>query len=273
MRQARASSWAWFAIAALGLGGLMFAERRWPLRGAGAGTGTGSSRRVVNLMLGAMSLAVVALVEQPLAGRLAGRVVARRQGLVQALPGPGWLRDAAAVLLLDYATYHWHVATHRVPLLWRLHRVHHSDEVMDWTTALRFHSLDMLVSVPVRLAEVRLIGVSPRALSVYEGWFFAQVVFHHADLRLGTDRALAQIITTPGMHDIHHRADAAALDSNYSSGFSLWDHLHGTFSAERPDVGIGVPGLSDTGLRAALTLPLERIADERAPAKLGTSDA
>jgi sterol desaturase/sphingolipid hydroxylase (fatty acid hydroxylase superfamily) len=253
----------------------MLAERRWPLRGAGPHPGT--SRRAVNLALGAMSLAVVALIEQPLAGRLAGRIVARRQGLVQGLPGlgpeRGWLRDAAAILLLDYATYHWHVATHRVPLLWRLHRVHHSDMGMDWTTALRFHALDMLVSAPVRLAEVRLIGVSPRALSVYGGWFFAQVVFHHADLRLGADRALAQIITTPGMHDIHHRADAAALDSNYSSGLSLWDHMHGTFRAECPDVGIGVPGLSDRGLAAALTLPFETIANHHAPANPAAPDA
>jgi sterol desaturase/sphingolipid hydroxylase (fatty acid hydroxylase superfamily) len=244
---------AWFAVAALGLGGLMLAERRWPLRGAGARAG--ASRHVVNLMLGAMSLAVVALVEQPLAGRLAGRVVARRQGLVQALPGPGWLRDAAAILLLDYATYHWHVATHRVPVLWRLHQVHHSDGAMDWTTALRFHALDMLVSVPVRLVEVRLIGVRPRALRLYGAWFFANVVFHHADLKLGADRQLAWFMTTPGMHDIHHSAEASALDSNYSSGLSIWDRLHGTFNEARPDSAIGIPGVEPPSLGAALAMP------------------
>ncbi|WP_439533964.1 sterol desaturase family protein [Polymorphobacter sp.] len=216
-----------------------------------------SARLRTNLALGAISLAVVTLVEQPLAMRLAGRVVARRQGLVQALPG-AWLRDLAAILLLDYATYHWHVATHRVPLLWRLHRVHHSDQAMDWTTALRFHGLDMALSVPLRLAEVRLIGASPRALALYGGWFFANVAFHHADLKLGADRELAWFLTTPGMHDIHHRADAAALDSNYSSGLSLWDRVHGTFSAARPDVGIGIPGLATQPLAAALALPFTR---------------
>jgi sterol desaturase/sphingolipid hydroxylase (fatty acid hydroxylase superfamily) len=249
MRQARAL-WPLLGAAA-GLAALVLAERRWPRRAAPPD----ARRTVTNLALGVASLAVVALAEQPLSARLAGRVVARRQGLVQALPLSPWQRDLAAILLLDYATYHWHVATHRVPLLWRLHRVHHSDRAMDWTTALRFHALDMALSVPLRLAEVRLIGASPRALSFYGAWFFANVAFHHADLKLGFDRSLAWFMTTPGMHDIHHRAEARALDSNYSSGISLWDRLHGTFNDHRPDVGMGVAGLEDEGLVSLLVMP------------------
>nr|WP_310523907.1 sterol desaturase family protein [Polymorphobacter sp.] len=243
-------------IAALAVGALLLAERLWSKR---VRTQEEPERTVRNLALGAMSLAVVAGVERPLARALAVRVEREGLGLAQALPGHGpvvtLVRDAAAMLLLDWSMYHWHVATHRVPLLWRLHRVHHVDADMDASTALRFHVVDMMVSVPLRLVQVRVFGVSPRALAIWQGWFFGSVLFHHADVELGFDRALAWVVTTPGMHDIHHRADAAALDSNYSAGLSVWDRLHGTFSEVRPDVGIGVTG--DQGFVAALLMPFE----------------
>lgn len=239
----------------IGVGLLWLAERRWPRR-------TPQQRRAarlpVNLGLGALSLAVVALAERPLAGRVAARVEAKGMGLAQKIKGPAWLRDIVGVVLLDFATYHWHVATHRVPMLWRLHAVHHADKDMDWTTALRFHAADMALAVPLRMAEVRLLGVSPRALDIYNNWFFANVAFHHANLKLPFDAQLAYVFTSPGMHDIHHRADAAATDANYSSGLSIWDRLFGTFSAHRPNVPIGVPGWEQRpapGLTESLTLP------------------
>jgi sterol desaturase/sphingolipid hydroxylase (fatty acid hydroxylase superfamily) len=161
------------------------------------------------------------------------------------------------MLLLDWSMYHWHVATHRVPWLWRLHRVHHVDADMDASTALRFHALDQLISVPLRLAQVRLFGVSPRALALWEGFFGASVLFHHADLDLPFDRELSWLLTTPGMHDVHHRADAASLDSNFSAGLSIWDRLHGTFADTAPNVPIGLVGGGPQGLAAALVMPFE----------------
>lgn len=237
----------WLAAAAIG--GLLIAERLWPKR---VRTQPEPARTLTNLVLGATSLAVVAAVQRPLALPLAARVEAQRQGLAQQLPAP--LRDLAAMLLLDWSNYHWHVATHRVACLWRLHLVHHSDRDMDASTALRFHAVDMGVSVALRLAQVRLFGVSPRALELWEGFFFASVLFHHADLDLRFDAPLALVLTTPGMHDIHHRADAAALDSNFSAGLSVWDRLHGTFSDVEPPMPIGVPGVPVTGLADALLL-------------------
>ena len=115
-----------------------------------------------------------------------------------------------------------------------------------------------MTSVPLRLAQVRLLGVSPRALEVWEGFFFASVLFHHADLALPFDAALAGLVTTPVMHDIHHRADATATDSNFSAGLSLWDRLHGTFSDVRPSVPMGVPAYRDASeidLAGSLALP------------------
>ncbi|MBC7522751.1 MAG: sterol desaturase family protein [Sandarakinorhabdus sp.] len=247
MQQPRAKG-LWLAAA---IGGLLFAERLWPRR---VRTQPEPQRTLTNLALGAMSLAVVAGVQRPLATRLATRVALRRQGLAQAL-GPVWARDLAAILLLDWSNYHWHVATHRTPWLWRLHLVHHVDADMDALTALRFHGLDQLVSVPLRLAQVRVLGVSPRALALWEGFFFASVLFHHADLDLPFDAPLSWALTSPAMHDIHHRADPAALDSNFSAGLSLWDRLYGTFSAAATDAPIGVPGGGAQGLLAALTMP------------------
>ena len=250
-RERRSGLW----LVAAAITGLLVAERLRPRR---VRTQPQPQRSATNVALGVMSLAVVAGVQRPLATRLATQVAAQRLGLAQALGGPPWLRDAAAMLLLDWTNYHWHVATHLVAWLWRLHLVHHIDLDMDASTALRFHAADMLVSVPLRLAQVRLLGVSPRALEIWEGFFFASVLFHHADIDLPFDDRLAWLLTTPGMHDIHHRADLAASDSNFSAGLSLWDRLHGTFSRVQPPVPIGVPGYRDPtemGFIDALAMP------------------
>lgn len=255
---ATAAGWK-LALAAAGLAALLVAERARPLRHR---TQAEPGRTLRNLALGALTMATVAAVQSPLAGPLARRVERRRLGVAQVLPGPVWLRDAAAFLLLDYTIYAWHILTHRVPVLWRLHLVHHIDLDMDASTALRFHALDMAVSVPWRLAQIRLAGAGPRAAAAWQGFFFASVLFHHADLRLGSwDRRLAWLLTTPGMHDIHHRAERSATDSNWSSGLSVWDRLHGTLRTERSDAPVGVPGYQQAGdgkLVQALTLPFVR---------------
>ncbi len=247
----------WLAAA---LGGLLVAERLWPRR---VRTQAEPARTARNLALGALNALVIGGIQTPRAQRLAADVVLKRQGIAQQLPEP--LRDFAAFLLIDCSNYYWHIATHRVAILWRLHRVHHIDRDMDASTALRFHVVDMGISVGLRLAQVRLIGVSPRALAAWEGFFMASVLFHHADLDVPGDAALAWLVTTPGMHDIHHRADAGSLDSNYSAGLSVWDRLHGTFADTAPDVPIGVPGdMAEQGLVAALLLPFEPGSSSRA---------
>ncbi len=239
------------------IGWLLFAERHWPRR---ARTQPEPERTLRNATLGVMSLAVVALMQRPLAQPLARHVAERGKGLAQNIPAPPWLRDVAAFLALDYTMYLWHIATHRVAWLWRLHLVHHIDLDMDASTALRFHAVDMAVSVPLRLLQIRVLGAGPRALAVWEGWFFTSVLFHHSNLRLSFDDALAHVLTTPGMHDIHHRADFAAQDRNFSSGLSVWDWWHGTIALRAVDAPLGVPGRGDAasqGLWRALALPFE----------------
>ena len=132
-------------LAVAGFAALLVMEHRRQLRRP---TQHEPARMVRNLLMGGMSMAVVAAVETPLAGRLAGVMERRRWGLVQRLPVPGPVRDALAVIGMDYTIYLWHVLTHKVPLLWRFHLVHHLDLDLDSTTALRFHAVDMLMSLP-----------------------------------------------------------------------------------------------------------------------------
>ncbi len=239
------------ALLAVAVAAIAIGERRAPARRQ---TQREPRRTLRNLALGALNMAVVSAVEAPVVRRLARRAEARRTGLAQRLPLPAWARDALAFLLMDYTIYVWHVLTHKVPALWRLHLVHHVDLDMDASTALRFHAADMVVSTPWRAAQVAILGASPRALRWWQGFFLLSVLFHHSNLRLPgrLDRLLTLVLTTPRMHEIHHTAVRDRTDSNWSSGLSVWDRLHGTFRLDpgRPDpsrvaVGMGVPGYRD----------------------------
>lgn len=257
--------------ASLGLAALalFLAEKKRPLRQA---TQTEPARSIANLVLGAMSMTVVALIEAPLTKPLSARAEDRRTGLVQLLPLPAWARDVAAVLLMDYTIYLWHVATHKLSFLWRFHLVHHVDLNLDTTTALRFHAVDMAISAPYRAAQVALIGVSPRAMQLWQGWFFASVLFHHSNLALPerVEWMLARVVTTPRMHGIHHSAVREHTDSNWSSGFAFWDHLHGTFRLDVPQaaITIGVPAYrrsDETRIAASLAMPFGHERDAWGP--------
>jgi len=203
---------------------------------------------------------VIAAVEEPLCQAIAQRNEAGRRGLAGILPRP--MRLAAGLAAMDYGFYLWHVATHKVPLLWRFHRVHHVDPDLDASTAVRFHTLDMLVSLPWRLVQVRLSGVDRKGLALWRQFFNASILFHHANLRLpgGWDRRIAWLLTTPEMHGIHHSAERVQRDSNWSSGFSLWDRLHGTLRQDRAqaELTIGVDDAcagKDIALLPALKAP------------------
>lgn len=251
------------ALGLLGAGAILavfIAERRRPLRRQTQPT---LPRDLRNLAMGAMCAAVVAAVETPATHAVARRNAAERRGLAGLLPAP--LGAVAAFAAMDYGFYLWHVATHRVPLLWRLHRVHHVDPDMDMSTAIRFHFADMFVSLPWRLVQVRVSGITPRTLDAWQRFFTLSILFHHSNWSLprGWDRRLAWLITTPEMHGIHHSVIKAQRDSNWSSGISLWDRLHGTFrrTPAPRDVVIGVDdpyASADVAIAPALAAPFVR---------------
>ncbi len=214
-----------------------------------------------NLALAGVAAATVQLLEMPVVMPLARLVERRRWGLTHALGGPPWLRGLIAVLLLDYTLYLWHVLTHRTPWLWRFHLVHHVDLDLDATTGLRFHAGELAASVPWRAAQIVVIGVTPGALALWQQLTLACVLFHHSNTRLSdeTERVLSRFIATPRMHTLHHSTDPEHLHSNFASGLSIWDRLHGTRLVAEPEAGaVGVAGyLAPVSFGRALTLPFE----------------
>jgi sterol desaturase/sphingolipid hydroxylase (fatty acid hydroxylase superfamily) len=215
-----------------------------------------------NLAIPGMAAATVQAVEAPVVLPLARLVERRRWGLVFRLGGPSWLRDLAAIVLLDYTLYLWHIVVHRVRWLWRFHLVHHVDLDLDASTGLRFHAGELSLSVPWRAAQILAIGATPRALTLWQTLTLASVLFHHSNTKWseGAERRLSWIIATPRMHAIHHSIDPAQLQSNFSSGLAIWDRLHGTarFDSDPSDVVVGVAGHlnpEDAALAQILTLP------------------
>src|SRR4029079_14575712 len=130
-----------------------------------------------------------------------------------------WLEVLLAVVLLDYTLYVWHVLTHQVPWLWRVHRVHHADLDLSASTALRFHFAEMIASVPWRLAQIVAIGASPLTLAVWQIVTLLAILFHHANVAVpvAVERWLCHLIVTPRMHGIHHSIIRDEADANWST--------------------------------------------------------
>lgn len=185
---------------------------------------------VLNLALGTLNIAVVALVFSGLWLAVTRWAEAHRFGVLNTFDLAPWLRLALAVLLLDAWTYAWHRLSHRVPLFWRFHRWHHADREMDVTTASRFHTGEIVLSSILRIPVLAAIGCGIGELAIYETMLFAAVQFQHANIGLPErlDRVLRLVIVTPALHKVHHSVVRAECDSNYASLFSWWDRIAGT---------------------------------------------
>ncbi len=233
-------AWCTGLAAALGLAALYALERRRPLRRTEREPK--ARRNARNLAVAGLSAAAVQLAERPVTAPLTRWVARRRAGLVPRLGLPPWAETALALLLLDYTLYLWHVATHRVPLLWRFHQPHHADLDMDASTALRFHFGEMLLSVPWRAAQVVLIGAGPRALTLWQGLVLLEILFHHSNVELpaAVERRLGWLLVTPRMHGIHHSVLRQEADSNWSNLLTVWDRLHGTLRLDVPQEGVTI---------------------------------
>ncbi|MEO9161908.1 MAG: sterol desaturase family protein [Casimicrobiaceae bacterium] len=237
----------WIPVLACGfVGALLWLERKRPLRDPREPTPNRVGR---NIAIGMVTAATVVALERPVVSAVARSVNRRGWGLVPRLPIPEWGKTALMVLLMDYTLYWWHVLLHRVPVLWRCHAVHHADLDLDTSTALRFHVTEFIASIPWRAAQVAVLGVSPRALSLWAKLTSAEVLFHHSNLRLPLtiERWLCRVIVTPRVHGIHHSVVDEQRNSNFSSGLALWDCLHGTTQRDVPQasITIGLPGYRD----------------------------
>ena len=250
------------AVIAIVGGFMLLAERIAPLRRAVES----KLRRVVrNLSAGGVSLALMSLIQAPLLQPVGMWIVRERIGLLQLVRWPRWVETIIAILLLDYTLWWWHWANHRVAFFWRFHLVHHIDRDLDTTTALRFHFGELALSIPVRAAQMVLIGVDTETLWVWQTILFASILFHHSNVRLPlrVERILVRFIATPRMHGIHHSDRHNETNTNWSSLFSWWDYLHGTILLDVPqaEITIGVPAYaaaSDVTIGKILLLPFRR---------------
>jgi sterol desaturase/sphingolipid hydroxylase (fatty acid hydroxylase superfamily) len=166
------------------------------------------------------------------------------------------------LLLLDCWIYGWHRLNHIMPLLWRFHEVHHLDEHLDATSALRFHFGEVLLSALVRASVIFLFAIPLSSVVVFEILLLAFTIFHHSNLRMpaAVDRALSIFVVTPSLHWVHHHARRADTDSNYATLLSFWDLLFASRSATKrfQAMKIGVEGISDIPLFRLIVRPFRR---------------
>ena len=197
-----------------------------------------STRWPSNLGIVALDTILVRLLIPITAVGLALLVEARGIGLLNWLAVPGWLAVVIAVVVLDLAIYLQHVIFHHVPVLWRLHRMHHADVEIDVTTGLRFHPVEIILSMLIKLAVVAAIGAPALSVLVFEVLLNATSMFNHSNVRLPTrlDAALRWLVVTPDMHRVHHSAIRRETDSNFGFNLPWWDRLFGTYRAQ-PEAG------------------------------------
>jgi sterol desaturase/sphingolipid hydroxylase (fatty acid hydroxylase superfamily) len=190
---------------------------------------------------------------------------ARGVGLLNQFELPAWLGLAVALVLLDLAIYWQHRLLHAWPLLWRLHRTHHLDVTLDATSALRFHPLEILLSLAFKVALVVALGVGPLAAMVFEVLLSSFALVTHANLALPAwlDRRVRALVVTPNMHRIHHSTHADEQRRNFGFNLSVWDRLFGSYAAQArdqpQDFGVaGVSGPDATRLVSLLRDPFVR---------------
>ena len=205
--------------------------------------------------IGLNGLNIVLMLAIPVSVLSAASLAADRGwGLAHFAGLTGWGAVVVGIGARSLLAYAVHVLTHKVPVLWRLHRVHHTDTQMDVTTTVRLHPLEFAVTIPLHMAGVLLFGIAPLAIILYEVVEAAQTVITHANMRLPArlDRGLRWLVVTPDMHRMHHSSHQPETDSNYGTTVALWDHIFRTYTMRDAD-----------GL-AAMELGLEDCQDARA---------
>lgn len=174
-------------------------------------------------------------------------------GLLALADWPFWIEVAIAVLVLDLAIYFQHVLFHAVPSLWRLHRMHHADLDFDASTGIRFHPIEILLSLAIKIAVVASLGAAAVAVLIFEVLLNATSLFNHGNVAMPgkLDRVLRWILVTPDMHRVHHSIHPAETNTNFGFNLSIWDRLFGTYRAQ-PDEG-----------HLGMTIGIEQFRDER----------
>lgn len=222
----------------------------------------------VNLGIAAFNMAMMRLSVGSVAYLSAVAAGEHSYGLLNQLPIPEWLSILITLLVLDVAIYGQHIVMHKWPMLWRLHQVHHTDLEFDATTAVRFHPVEILISMLYKVLCIYLLGANPAAVIAFEIILNGAATFNHSNVYIpeAFDKKLRWLIITPDMHRIHHSAIPAETDSNYGFSISCWDRLFKTYTAEpklsQTTMAIGLSPFRETtelGFAQLLLLPFKKL--------------
>lgn len=207
-----------------------------------------AKRWFTNLSLVVLSSVVLRIVLPVTALGIAIIAEQKQWGLFHQFDVEPLLAGVIAFVVLDFAVWVEHVASHKIPLLWRIHRMHHADTAFDVTTGLRFHPLEIVLSMLWKMAVVVALGAPVLAVLVFEVVLNATAMFNHSNLRLplGLDRLVRLVLVTPDMHRVHHSTLSRETDSNYGFNMPVWDRIFGTY-LDQPQAGHDAMsiGLSD----------------------------
>jgi len=220
-----------------------------------------------NFSLSILSMVLMRLTIASTAIVAATYATSHNWGLLNLIDLPAWLVLLLSLVLLDLAIYGQHRASHQWPWLWRLHKVHHTDLDFDVTTAIRFHPIEIMLSMCYKAICILIIGVNPIAVIVFEIILSSCAIFNHSNVKipLVIDKGLRLIIVTPDMHRVHHSIIQTETDSNYGFSISVWDRLFGSY-IDQPELGhnkmrIGLAQyrhIDDVNVQQLLLMPFKR---------------
>jgi len=191
-----------------------------------------------NVSVSVLSTLLIRLLTPIIPTALAIYCIENGLGLFNLISIPGWLALPISVLILDMIIYWQHVVFHKQQLLWRIHRMHHADTDIDASTGIRFHPIEIAISMIIKLAAIILLGPPVMGVIVFEILLNGCALFNHANVRLPipTDSVLRLLVVTPDMHRVHHSTDMSEANTNYGFNFPWWDRLFGTYKAQ-PEMG------------------------------------
>jgi sterol desaturase/sphingolipid hydroxylase (fatty acid hydroxylase superfamily) len=189
------------------------------------------SHSVRNILIGVFNAIVLTLLFLPLFAGLTTWLEKNEFGLLHLVELPVFVSAFLAIFLQDAWMYIWHRANHRIPFLWRFHKVHHSDPAMDASTAIRFHPGEIMISAILRMGVIALAGLSLWQVLLYDLFLLPVILVHHSNVRFPErlDRFYRLLLASPAMHRVHHSPKQIETDSNYGSIFSFWDRLARSF--------------------------------------------
>lgn len=186
------------------------------------------------IIIDSLTIRLMAFILPVLAAAAAADASDHGWGLLGLINWPNWVEIILAILILDFVIWVQHLITHKIPLLWRLHQVHHADRDMDVTTAIRFHPIEIALSMMLKIGIVYALGPTAFAVILFEILLNGTAMFNHANINVPKklDQIVRLVLVTPDMHRVHHSDIRAEHDSNYGFSLSIWDRMFGTYVAQ-----------------------------------------